>query len=146
MGWVKRVERDKMARTNTYTVVYEHDGTMWHASVAQVEGCQSQGRTLAQARERIRKALALFDTAAHRAVLEEDVRLPRTTRAALKKVGETKATIDSLSRELSERQEKLARELSRRDGVSAADVAELLGLSKQRVQQILKGQSSGGSA
>ena len=50
------------------------------------------------------------------------------------------------SRELSERQEKLARELSMRGGVSAADVAELLGLSKQRVQQILKGQSSGGSA
>ena len=44
-----------------YTVRYERDeGGWWVATVPRIRGCHTQGRTLDQARRRIREAMALF--------------------------------------------------------------------------------------
>ena len=45
-----------------YTVTYERDeGPRWRvASVREVAGCHTQGRTVAEARRRIREALDLW--------------------------------------------------------------------------------------
>lgn len=61
-----------MAEPKTYRVIYEHDGAMWFARVASIQGCHTQGRTIAQARTRIREALSLFDDRANEAVLLEE--------------------------------------------------------------------------
>jgi predicted RNase H-like HicB family nuclease len=46
---------------NIYHVVYEQDGSgWWVASVREVRGCHTQGRTVDEARRRIRKAMELF--------------------------------------------------------------------------------------
>ena len=46
---------------NTYQVAYERDDSgWWVASIREVRGCHSQGRTIDEARLRVREALGLF--------------------------------------------------------------------------------------
>lgn len=46
---------------NTYHVAYERDDSgWWVASIREVRGCHSQGRTIDEARLRVREALGLF--------------------------------------------------------------------------------------
>ena len=46
---------------NIYNVTYLRDESKWWvASVREVPGCHSQGRTVDQARRRVREALELF--------------------------------------------------------------------------------------
>src|SRR5437016_13320690 len=60
----------------TYTVSYERDeGGWWVATVVELRGCRTQGRTIAQARSRIREALGLFVDDSERAALVERVKL-----------------------------------------------------------------------
>lgn len=67
-------------------VRYELDESgWWVASIDAVPGCHTQGRTIEQARERVREALAALtsDKIASRAKLEDDVRLPPAARKAV---------------------------------------------------------------
>jgi predicted RNase H-like HicB family nuclease len=121
----------------SYTAVYEHDGSMWFVRIAEIEGCHSQGRTIAQARERIREALALFDARATSARIVDDVRLPKEVRTRLRRLAAEKARMDALSRSVRAHQAHLAHALTKDVGVSLYDAGALLGISKQRVQQIL---------
>ena len=123
---------------SAYRVVYERDQEgWWVASVPTVPGCHSQARTLRGARARIREALSLDDDQARSAELIDDVRLPLEARRAL-----------SGSRHARERAERersfaqastrdAARLLTERFDLSVRDAAELLGLSHQRVQQLV---------
>jgi predicted RNase H-like HicB family nuclease len=62
---------------NTYHVAYERDRTgWWVASVREVRGCHTQGRTVDEARRRIREALGLFVANADKANLVDSVKLP----------------------------------------------------------------------
>ena len=46
---------------NTYHVAYERDDSgWWVALIREVRGCHSQGRTIDEARRRVREALGLF--------------------------------------------------------------------------------------
>jgi predicted RNase H-like HicB family nuclease len=46
---------------NTCHVAYERDDSgWWVASIREVPGCHSQGRTIDEARRRVREALGLF--------------------------------------------------------------------------------------
>jgi predicted RNase H-like HicB family nuclease len=62
-----------------YTAVYEQDpdGT-WIVHVPEVAGCHTQGRTIDQARERIREALGLWVDNAESAEIVDDVRTTQT--------------------------------------------------------------------
>ena len=63
--------------TKQYDVVYQRDETgWWQARVPQVPGCHTQGRTVDEARRRIREALSLFVDGAATAELRDDVDLP----------------------------------------------------------------------
>ena len=65
----------------TYRVVYELDESgHWIAAVPSVKGCHTYGRSIRQARDRIREALALFVRDAARVRLVDDVRLPADVR------------------------------------------------------------------
>jgi predicted RNase H-like HicB family nuclease len=60
-----------------YTVRFERDeGGQWIATVPRVRGCHTHGRSLDEARKRIREALGLFVTNADTATLVDDIRLP----------------------------------------------------------------------
>jgi predicted RNase H-like HicB family nuclease len=69
----------------SYRVVYERDESgWWVASVRGVRGCHTQGRTVDEARRRIREALALFVDDARKAAIVDDVKLPSAATKAIR--------------------------------------------------------------
>ncbi len=123
---------------NTYTVRYEKDETgWWVATVKQVRGCHTQGRTIDQARRRIREALELFVDHADEAELIDDVVLPANARALLKRVQSTRKRAEEEAIKLQDSTAEAAKVLTNDVGVSVRDAGELLGLSHQRVHQLL---------
>jgi hypothetical protein len=89
-------------------------------------------------RERIREALSLFDDGANKATIRDDVRLPKAVSADLKKARELQSALEEIAAKVTATNAKAARSLTAKAGVSLSDAGELLGLSKQRVQQILE--------
>jgi predicted RNase H-like HicB family nuclease len=120
-----------------YTAEYrlDQDGTTWLVEIREVPPCHTYGRSVAQARRRVREALRLFVADAETAELVDDIQLPG-------EIGEhVAAAQDARARaEQARAQEatlQAAHDLVDRLGLSVRDAAELLGLSHQRVQQLL---------
>jgi len=126
-----------MTTTKTYAAVYERDLTddAWNVRIKGIPGCQTYGRSIRQAQQRIREALALWldqelvlpvirdqFPAALTSVADEVVRARNAAERANAKAHQQ--TVDAI-RALTDQ------------GLSRRDAAELLGLSHQRVQQLL---------
>ena len=131
-------------RKHHYIVRYERDEDGWW--VVTIDGkpggvnCVSQGRSLKQARSRIREALALClddEKAAKEAVLEEHIEIGRAVQTRLKRLAEKRERLEKLRTEASHETRQAAKILTER-GLSMRDAAELLGVSFQRVQQLLE--------
>jgi predicted RNase H-like HicB family nuclease len=121
-----------------YRVTYERDPAgWWVASVRDIAGCHTQGRTLAQARRRIREALGLFVANTGSAELVDEVRLPAQVRRALVRSHSARANADIQKAKAAETMSEAVRVLTGDFRLSVRDAAELLGLSHQRVQQLL---------
>ncbi len=124
----------------TYRVIYERDENgSWIARVPAVRGCHTHGRTLAQARRRIREALSLWVEDAEAAELLHEVKVPRAAREVLRR---TQAARNRARRERAEAQAataSAAKTLVEQMGLGVRDAGELLGLSHQRVQQLVRG-------
>ncbi len=128
-----------MAETmSIYTIRYEKDETgWWVATVKEERGCHTQGRTIEQARRRIREALGLFVDQAENAELIDDVVLPANARTLLKRVLSTRKRAEEEAIKLQNTTAEAAEVLTKDVGVSVRDAGELLGLSHQRVHQLL---------
>ena len=121
----------------SYEVVYERDDDgWWAASVPSVRGCRTQGRSLAQARERIREALSLFVKDAERARLRDKIVLPAEFRRQVDRQLRLRQALEEEQRQLQASTQGTVRQLVKR-GLSVRDVGELLGLSHQRVHQLV---------
>jgi len=121
----------------TYTATFRlDDDGWWFASVQGVPGCHTQGRSLKQARTRIREALAAC-VGVELGRIIEDVQLPREARRLVKTVGvlrdRASAADEAARRALADG----ARALTNSYGLSRRDVGALMGLSHQGVQQIV---------
>ena len=126
----------------SYKVVFERDSAKWWvASVRGVPGVHSQGRSIEEARRRVREALALAigDDAATRAELVDDVRVPKAVR--LKLVALTKALAREETARLEARKAAVVatKLLTERLHLSRRDAAALTGYSFQRIQQLVEG-------
>ena len=68
----------------SYRVAYERDESgWWVATVRSVRGCHTQGRTVDEARRRIREPPGLFDDAREAAIVD-DVKLPSAATKAVR--------------------------------------------------------------
>jgi predicted RNase H-like HicB family nuclease len=123
-----------------YTVSYERDKSgWWVAQVKEAPEAITQGRTIAEARRRIREALALAlndDRKAERAKLVDDVKLPPDARRALARAQAARKRLEAETARVQGSTEAAIRQLVKRLGLSVRDAGELLGISHQRVQQL----------
>ena len=123
----------------TYTALFELDQNgAWIVRVPAIRGCHTYGRTLNQGRRRIREALSLWVDDAEDAVIEEQVRLPATARLALQRAKRARERAEWAQSRAQEETERTARALLDELGIGMRDAGELLGLSHQRVQQLVR--------
>lgn len=127
-----------MSPKKTYVAIYDHDDVddAWNVRIEGLAGCQTYGRSLRQAQARIVEALALWldrepDTIAI------DHRLPKDLAAVAQRVTRARAEAERAGTKAQHEVAEAARALTER-GLSRRDAAEVLGLSHQRVQQLLE--------
>jgi predicted RNase H-like HicB family nuclease len=133
--WEETVEKVMRA----YHVAYERDESgWWVASVREVRGCHTQGRTVDEARRRILKAMELFVDDARSAKIIDNVRLPAPASKAIRLYAALRKQADREDQRASRAARRAVRLL--RGGklkMSARDAARLLGVSHQRVHQLV---------
>ena len=131
---------DAVKAEGGYRVVIERDESgAWIARVPSVRGCHSYGRTLDQARRRLREALGLWVDDADSTELIEEIRLPAPVRTAISR-SRTARRHAKRERDRAQLAMKAAAETLVQDvGLGLRDAGELLEISHQRVQQLVKG-------
>ena len=121
-----------------YKVIYKlNEGGEWTAWVRGLRRCKGRGKTLRQARKRLRACLGRFDQEPHRADLVEDVKLPGSARAVLarhwaarRRARREEARADTATRQAVEALLELR--------LSVRDAADLLGVAYPKAQQLLR--------
>lgn len=122
----------------SYQVSIVRDGSgAWIARVPAVPGCHTYGRTLEQARRRIREALSLWVDDAADAELDFRIRLPAEVRAEIRRARVARERSGRTQLQAHEATIRAAHDLTERVGLSLRDTAELLELSHQRIQQLM---------
>jgi predicted RNase H-like HicB family nuclease len=126
------------AMKETYKAVFELDeGGWWLARIPSVHGCHTQGRTLDQARRRLREALGLWIDDPQRVVFDEEIRLPRGYKAVITRSRRARERAEQERAQAQQETTNAARTLVGELGIGMRDAGELLGLSHQRVQQLV---------
>jgi predicted RNase H-like HicB family nuclease len=128
-----------MSKASKMTAVYERDtgSGWWTVQLKEESGAISQGRTVEEARRRIRKALAALwndDAAAARVEIVDDVRLPAHLRMAVsrfRRATEKRTQVEAQAKACTQ----AAIQEAARFGLSLQDTSGLLGISRQRVHQ-----------
>lgn len=130
-------------KVKTYRVVAERSGKWWAAHVPEVAGVHTQARRLEQVEAEAREALALMlEVEPDSIAVTVEPRLPDEVSALISALTAAhEATEDAQSKER-EAARKAARALVEGLGLPQRDAGKILGVTHQRVQQILAG--SGG--
>ena len=127
-----------VAEKMTFKVTYERDEKgWWVASVKGVPGCHTQGRTIDQARRRIREALGLYVKQGDKAEFRETVSLSKEARAAIKRVQRLREQEHQLRAQLGEQTHHAVSVLTHDLHFSVRDAGEILDLSHQRIHQLV---------
>lgn len=128
-----------MTRTKSYVAVYERDpeSDAWLVHIKGIDGCHTHGRSLRQAEDRIREALALWlDRDPDALAITPE--WPSELVDVATKVSEARRAASVATQQAGAATAKAARKLER-TGLSRRDAADVLGISHQRVQQLLAG-------
>ena len=126
-----------MNRTKNFVAVYEQDAdeNVWLVHIKGVDGCQTYGRTIRQAESRIREALAAWlDQEPETLVITSE--MPRDIAVLASSVSRARYDAERAGSNAQASTLKAVKELTDM-GLSRRDAADLLGISHQRVQQLL---------
>lgn len=126
-----------MSRKKTYVAVFEHDADddVWLVQIEGVDGCQTYGRSIRQAEARIREALAAW-LDRNPDELAITPQLPGDVAVLAGQVSEARREAERAGTEAQRATADAVRRLTKM-GLSRRDAADLLGISHQRVQQLL---------
>ena len=122
------------------TAVYERDETgIWVVTVPEYPGCITQGRSIHEARLHVREALeALIGVRRAKSIeLVDDIRLPNDVLGLVREHKRARAKARQAEAAVSESMRRVTGRLKRL-GLSVRDSGELLELSHNAVQKILK--------
>jgi predicted RNase H-like HicB family nuclease len=121
-----------------YEVLAERDGRHWFLRVNELPGVFSQVRRLDQAEGMARDAIAAFlDVSADGFGVMVTVKLPADLERDVAGVIDLRGAIDRTEREYAEQTRRLATRLVQGEGMTVREVGHLLGLSYQRVSQLV---------
>lgn len=125
-----------MSRSKRFVAIYERDpeSDAWLVHIDGVPGCQSYGRSLRQASERIREALAGWLDRDPETLAVSD-RLPEELEAMVALVARRRDQAERAGAAAQQATAAAVRWLAEQ-GLSRRDAAVLLGISHQRVQQL----------
>ena len=130
-----------MAR-RSYVARLERDENGYWSVVAKLGGKRtavSDGQTLPKARRRIRQAISLLlDVPEDSFEIVEDIALPSRVRRAVRTYEVVHHEAESKARELERARREAAKALESH-GLSRRDAGEILGVTGQRVHQLLAG-------
>ena len=127
-----------MTSSKTYTAIYDHDAddNVWNVRIKELNGCQTYGRSIRQAQNRIREALALWlDTDS--AQLRVRDQFPAALASVADDVVRARSAAERAGAKAQQQTVEAVKSLTDL-GLSRRDAAELLGLSHQRVHQLLE--------
>ena len=127
-----------MTSTKTYTAIYDRDAddNAWNVCIKGLAGCQTYGRSIRQAQSRIREALALWlDTDS--AQLRVRDQFPPALASVADDVVRARSAAERAGAKAQQQTVEAVKSLTDL-GLSRRDAAELLGLSHQRVHQLLE--------
>jgi predicted RNase H-like HicB family nuclease len=127
-----------------HTATYKRDAEgVWLVELVDEPRVHTYGRTLAKAREHIRDATALwFDVAEDSFELDEDVQLPPKTKAIVERARVERERAEAAHKNALAKTRAAALNLVENQHLTMRDAAELLGMSHQRVQQLLASQGA----
>ncbi len=126
-----------MSRTKNHVAVYERDpeSDAWLVHIKGIAGCQTYGRSLRQAEDRIREALALWlDRDPDALVITPQ--WPSDLAGVASEATQARSAACEAAERATSMMTKAAKRLDRM-GLSRRDAADVLGISHQRVQQLL---------
>jgi predicted RNase H-like HicB family nuclease len=127
-----------MTTPTTYTAVYTYDAVdhAWNVHVRGIVGCQTYGKSIRQAQRRIREALALWLDTEPDAVHLRD-RFPDELTAVAAAVVRARGAAERAGARAQAQTVAAVKALTSL-GLSRRDAGDLLGLSHQRVHQLLE--------
>lgn len=133
--------RSSNATSRAYKVVFEQEGSGWRASIPEVRGCDAWGRSLSEARRKVRKALASSGvknaaSVARKVDLVDIVRLPASAKKELARYSEARTRAQAEVQTLRRATRSVVSTLTSKFGISLRDASALLGLSRERVRQL----------
>lgn len=136
------VSKRARATDKIYKAVIERDDDgYWFVDFPDIQGCHTQGRTLKAARARMRDVLSLYVDDAGSARIDEHLVLAEDLDKAVARSVELRDVAEISKREALDATQDAAHGLAKA-GLSLRDAGEALGLSFQRVQQLVTGQRS----
>lgn len=123
----------------TYTALCERSGDWWAIKVPQVPGVHSQARRLDRVEAMARDAIGLIlDVDEDSFDVELDIRLPDSADAALGRLAAARAQADAAQKEQASAAHQAAEALVKNAGMTVRDAGRILGVSFQRVDQLLR--------
>ena len=127
-----------MTSSKTYIAIYDYDtdDNAWTVRIKGVTGCQTYGRSIRQAQSRIREALALWLDASPVELRVRD-QFPVALASVADDVVRARSAAERAGAKAQQQTIEAVKALTDL-GLSRRDAAELLGLSHQRVHQLLE--------